>query len=241
MEIDVAFLPKDVEGRDLSAVVCIVIDVFRATTSMVTAFANGCQSIIPVRSIEEAQEIAKQLKQDTYLLVGERNGQRIDGFHLGNSPSEFTADNVAGKKLIMTTTNGTLAVKSVEDANEVLIGCFLNAESVGQRAKEFNKDILIVCAGTDQRFSLEDSLCAGVLVDILWDGGHAKLTDAARAALLMYDRVADTVDKVAANSGHGRYLYDLGFGTDVDTCVRLNTVNTVPQYIGGRISGANGN
>jgi 2-phosphosulfolactate phosphatase len=235
VEIDVAFLPKDVEGRDLSDVVCIVVDIFRATTCMVTAFANGCQEIIPVCSSEEAREIEKKIDAETCLLTGERKGLRIEGFHLGNSPLEFTSGNVAHKILIMTTTNGTAAVRSAHAAYRTLIGSFLNAQMVCQHAKQFNKDILIICAGTEQKLALEDALCAGVLVDILWEGGDVKLTDAGKAALLMFAHAADTVDKVAANSSHGRYLDSIGFAADVHTCVQMNTVNIVPEYRDGKI------
>jgi 2-phosphosulfolactate phosphatase len=236
MKLDVAFLPRDFEGRDLSETVCVVLDIFRATTSMVTAFDNGCREVIPVCTIEEAQMLAERLGPDDILLAGERKGIRIDSFHLGNSPLEFLPNKVEGKRIIATTTNGTVAIKATEGAYRTLIGSFLNVDAVLQKVKGYNKDVLIVCAGTDRNFSLEDALCAGLLVDAIWEDGDVTLTDAARAALMMYAEVSDVVDKAAANSTHGQYLYSIGFGEDVEACIRMNTIGVVPEYRDGRVS-----
>jgi 2-phosphosulfolactate phosphatase len=236
MKIDVAFLPCDLDGTDLSNTVCIVLDIFRATSSIVTAFDNGCREIVPVCTIDEAWITAKQQNEAKLLLAGERKGGRIEGFHLGNSPLEFTLDKVFEKTIVMTTTNGTIAIKATEGAYRTLIGCFLNADAVYRRAKQYGKNVLVVCAGTDRHFSLEDALCAGMLVDAIWEEGQATLTDAARGALLMYAEVADAVDKVAANSSHGRYLYDIGYGDDIKACIRINMVDVVPEYRDGIIT-----
>lgn len=235
MKIDVAFLPRELEGRELSGTVCIVIDIFRATTSMITAFVHGCRGIVPVGSIPEAWAAAEGINSKDCILAGERKGVKIEGFHLGNSPWEFTGEHVGNQYIVMTTTNGTAAIKATDGASATLIGAFLNANAVCARAKHYGDDILIICAGTAGNFSLEDALCAGLLVDILWEDKEVELTDAARAALLMYAEVADVVGKVAANSSHGRYLYAIGFGEDVKTCMRANTVKIVPEYRNGKI------
>lgn len=235
MKISVAFLPADSSG-DLSDTVCVVLDIFRATTSIVTAMANGCEAIIPVLSAAEAQNLAQQ--DGAYLLAGERQSIKLDGFDLGNSPFEFSGDKVKGRQIIMTTTNGTAAVKATEGACRTLIGSFLNAEAVCAQAKQYGKDILIVCAGTDGLFSLEDALCAGYMVELLAQAGHAEpmLTDAACGALLMYTQAKDAPVNIAKTGRNGRRLCDLGREDDIEYCFQINICDMVPEYRNGMIA-----
>jgi 2-phosphosulfolactate phosphatase len=155
MKIDIALLPQVVNKAELSDAVCIVLDIFRATTSIVTSLANGCSSMIPVLSIDEAHAVAANM--GSVLFAGERQSIKIDGFDFGNSPLEFSRAKVQGQTIIMTTTNGTAAIKSTEGAYRTLIGSFVNAQAACVQAKQYGKDILIVCAGTDGLFSLEDA------------------------------------------------------------------------------------
>ncbi|MBP2627842.1 MAG: 2-phosphosulfolactate phosphatase [Firmicutes bacterium] len=233
MRIDIAFLPKDVSKLELSNTVCIVLDIFRATTSIVTSIANGCKSIIPVLSIEDAHTLADQI--GPILFAGERQSIKIEGFDFGNSPLEFSQDKVQDKTIIMTTTNGTAAIKATEGAHRTLIGSFVNAKAVCLQAKQYEKNILIVCAGTDGLFSLEDTLCAGLLVQLLTGEGERIMTDSARGALLMYNEGKDKLIQIAAESRNGKRLYDIGRMDDVEYCFRTDLLAVVPQYIGGRI------
>lgn len=236
MKIDVAFLPRDMQGMDVGDTVCIVLDIFRATTSMTTALANKCRRIIPVLSVEDAYSQAE--KQGSVLFAGERKSIKIDGFNFGNSPYEFSADKVQNQTIVMTTTNGTVAVKATEGSFRTFIGAFINASAVCQKASQCGKDVLIVCAGTDRLFSLEDALCAGLLVKKLLTGGNTKpvLTDSAQAALLLYNQTHGKLAEVAINSRNGKRLYDLGLTDDVEYCFKTDMFAIVPEYRGGEIA-----
>lgn len=234
MRIDVAFLPAEANQEELSDRICIVLDIFRATTSIVTAMANGCKEIIPVSNIEEANQAANQV--NAALFAGERQSIKIAGFDFGNSPFEFSPNKVRNQTIIMTTTNGTKAIKSTENAYATLIGSFINAAAVCQQARKYRKDIVIVCAGTDQLFSLEDTLCAGLLVDILCEKGDLILTDAALGARVMYNGAKRSIVEVARKSRNGKRLCDLERVADIEYCLQLNVVNAVPLYKEGRIT-----
>lgn len=237
MKIDVAFLPRDIQDIDIRDTVCIVLDIFRATTSMVTALSNNCARIVPALSVEEAHKLAAN--RGRVLFAGERQSIKIDGFHFGNSPYEFSVDKVAGQTIIMTTTNGTVAVKATEGAQRTLIGAFVNASAVCRKAEQYHKDVLIVCAGTDRLFSLEDALCAGLMVKKLFcsDGQlEPVLTDSAQAAMLLYEHSQDQLAEVAINSRNGKRLYDLGRTDDVEYCFRTDLFAGVPEYRDGAIA-----
>lgn len=233
MKLDVVFLPKDTTGMNLSNKVCIVLDVFRATTCIVTAMANGCNRIVPVLAIEDAHTLSSQI--GPVLLAGERQSIKIEGCDIGNSPFEFCPDKVKGKTIVMTTTNGTVAIKATEGAYRTLIGSFLNAKAVCLQAKKYEKDILIVCAGTDGLFSLEDTLFAGLLVQLLRLEDEMIMTDSARGALLMYTAAKDNLVETAVDSRNGKRLYDMDRMDDVEYCFRIDMLNVVPQYIEGTI------
>jgi 2-phosphosulfolactate phosphatase len=233
MKLDVVFLPKDTNGMDLSNTVCIVLDIFRATTCITTAMANGCNKIVPVLAFEDARALSNQI--GPVLLAGERRSIKIEGCDLGNSPFEFCQDKVQEQTIIMTTTNGTVAIKATEGAYRTLIGSFLNAKAVCQMAKQYGKDILIVCAGTDGLFSLEDTLCAGLLVQLLKTEDETQMTDSARGALLMYNEAKDKLIETAIDSRNGKRLYDLNRMDDIKYCFRTDSLYLVPQYREGKI------
>ena len=234
MKLHIAFLPAELREVDLTGTVCIVLDIFRATTSITAAMAHGCEAIYPVLTIEEAQRMAAA--DPDCLLAGERQSIRIDGFHLGNSPYDFSRETVEGRRVIMTTTNGTAAINATVGCHATLIGSFLNAQAVCGEALSHGRDILIVCAGTEQAFSLEDALCAGYLAELLQGETAAlEMTDAAYAALLLYRQAAADLPGVVKHSKNGRRLYEIGRADDVDYCLRKNTVTVVPRYANGSI------
>lgn len=218
---------------DLSNTVCIVLDIFRATTSIVTSMGNGCNRMLPVLSFEEGQEVSKGM--GSVLFAGERKSIRITGCDLGNSPFEFSTGVVKGKDIIMTTTNGTVAIKATEGAYRTLIGAFLNAHAVCQQATSYGKDILIVCAGTDGLFSLEDALCAGLLVQIISAGDGMVLTDSAYGAMLIYAAGQGALVEMGMASRNGKRLYELNRTEDVEYCMKIDISTVVPQYIAGEI------
>lgn len=234
MKIDVALLPKTVHEMDLSDTVCIVLDIFRATTSIVTSLSNGCAAMVPVLSTEDASVAASQI--DHALFAGERQSIRIEGYDFGNSPFEFSKDKVKDRTIVMTTSNGTIAIKATEGSYRTFIGSFLNAKAVAKEAQKHDKDILIVCAGTDGLFSLEDALCAGLLVQLVSEDKETFLTDSAQGTLLMYNQAKNTLVETGVKSRNGKRLYDLQRMDDVEYCFQTDILDIVPEYREERIT-----
>src|ERR1051325_3852773 len=194
--IEVLFTPAEFETlreRDLSETVCVVFDVLRATSSIVTALGNGAEAIVPVSEISEALEIKR--KAPDVLLAGERDGLRIEAnltgsiaFDLGNSPREFTENKVAGKRIVITTTNGTRALRSCAHAKTVLVSSFLNLKATREfLEKHPSMRLLIICSGTFEQVALEDVLGAGALCLNLFGGiSYSEYSDSARIAVGIY-------------------------------------------------------
>lgn len=228
MKIDVAFLPSLIKKERFTNDTCIVLDIFRASGSIITAGMNGCKQITPLLTIEDAKILAES--KPAALLAGERKSIKIEGFHFGNSPREFIADKVNNKEIIMTTSNGTRAIKSTND-NITFIGGFLNANAICQKALSLQQNILIICAGTENDFSLEDALCAGYMVNIIQEQHHqVALTDSALASLLLFAQAKDTLLQTATNSKNGQRLADLGLYEDMEYCFQINITNIIPEY-----------
>jgi 2-phosphosulfolactate phosphatase len=210
--------------------IAIVIDVFRATSTMVTALANGCQAVIPVLTTEEARQ--RRIDEPGLLLGGERKALKIEGFDLGNSPFDYTPEKVGGKKVIMTTTNGTRAIRAVAESRQVWIASFLNVESIVQaifRYLEKNRDIkgiVVICAGSEDRFDIPDTLCAGMLLDKFGKG--IITNDLGRAAHMLYNISKDNLLEMLKTTEHGRLLLSLGFEKDVVYCSTTNILPIVP-------------
>ena len=225
MLIDAALNPAEIAllpQRDLSATTCVVFDILRATSSMITALQHGAVEIHPVRTIEEALALKARLPQA--VLGGERHGDLIPGFDVGNAPREYTA--LAGRTIITTTTNGTLALRACEGARRVLVGALLNLEAVAEELRrEAPERLLLVCAGTFADFALEDGYAAGELIATL--GGDV-LTDAAQATLAVARRYSSGRDALRA-AQNGRVLIEKGRGGDVEWCARRSVFNVVGQ------------
>ena len=167
MHIDILFVPSPLNPDFLSNRAVVVIDVLRATSVIVHAMSQGTIEIIPVGTVEEAFQMAKTFPRGTTLLGGERGSRKIEGFDLGNSPKEYVAEKVKGKRLILTTTNGTKAFRLVSSGREIMVGSFFNIGATAQRCFELNKDLLIFPSGDEGNFSLEDTVCGGMLIDVI--------------------------------------------------------------------------
>ena len=233
MNIQVAFLPAEAERLDVSRTVCVILDIFRATTCITTAMANDCQAIYPVVSCEEAY--AQAAKIGECLLAGERQSIKLAGFDLGNSPDDFSRDRVAGRKIVMTTSNGTVAIRAAAGAYRTLIASFLNIQAVVREILKSQQDVLLVCAGTERQFSLEDALCAGLLVERITQAAAVELTDAAAAARLMYLQAQDKLVATAGSSRNGSRLYEIGRQADIEYCLQQDSITIVPEYREGVI------
>ena len=228
MKIDVHFEPA-APLPDLTESMVVVIDVLRATSSMVEALVNGAQGVYPVASTEEAIKLASSLGRDDTILCGEARGLMIEGFDLGNSPLEFSSENVAGKRLVMSTTNGTRAFFLVGDAVTVLACSFMNLSAVGVAAME-SDSIVVVCAGMGGLFSLDDAVCAGALVQRIRAAAEVdvELNDAAMGAVEMALTFRVNADFLASTS-NGQHLVDIGLREDLEICAEIDRYSVVPE------------
>ena len=225
MKIDVALNPAEIAHlpkRNLANTTCVVFDVLRATSSMITALAHGASEIHPVCTVEEALVLHSSLPGA--VLGGERKGERIEGFNVGNSPFEYRG--MTGKTIITTTTNGTVALRAVEHAERVLVGAILNLDALLEELRWAEpEEVLLVCAGTFEEFALEDAWAAGRLIDAFPD---ADITDSARAALGITRLFPHAIDALRA-ARNGRALAAKGRGAEVEWCARVSEFNVVGQ------------
>ncbi|MBI4637350.1 MAG: 2-phosphosulfolactate phosphatase [Candidatus Rokubacteria bacterium] len=217
----------------LVASTVLVVDVLRASTTIVAALANGCAAVIPVADAEAARA-RRAGAGDGALLAGERGGERIPGFDLGNSPLEFVAARVSGRTVILTTTNGTRALLAAAPAAAVGIAAFVNLTAAARWAAARGTDITVLCAGQEGRHSLEDHVCAGLLVDRLLVGlSGATLTGRAEEALHDGRRYGTDVARLADDSPWARRLAAAGYRADVAACLALDTTALVPTLLPG--------
>jgi 2-phosphosulfolactate phosphatase len=229
-DIEVFLTASSLTAEDIKGRTVVAIDVLRASTTISTALANGAREVIPVPDLGEAGRIASALDSDRYLLCGERGGQKIEGYALGNSPTEFTREVVDGKTLILSTTNGTPAILAAMAAEEVLIGGFVNVRAVTEAVRQADRDVTIVCAGWHHRVSLEDTLCAGMIVSLLLRGeSPADLSDTVYMALWQYKHDEDDLSLPIGRCNHARRLVKLGHGDDIAICIGVDTIGAVPR------------
>jgi 2-phosphosulfolactate phosphatase len=237
--VEVLFTPAEFEAlhkRDLSETICVVFDVLRATSSMVTALANGAEAIIPVSEIAEALEIKR--KDPVVLLAGERDGLRITAnvtgsidFDLGNSPREFTPDKVASKKIVMTTTNGTRALRACAHARIVLVSSLLNLDATREFLAPKPLHLLVICGGTFEQPALEDVLAAGALCDCLYSTAiKPAVSDSVLMAIsLLPESNRDLSFLVSKSRNARRLLSRPELRDDVAYCAQRDIYNFVAE------------
>ena len=215
----------------------MVIDVLRASTTIATALAHGAAAVRPVAGIEEARGLAAVLGAGT-LLGGEQGGVRIPGFDLGNSPLEYTSDRVAGKTIVITTTNGTAALHACREAREILVGALVNRTAVADEVRRLAGDsvpVHLVCAGTDGEITAEDVLAAGAILDAAAAGSVEALDESAREAVAFFRRGAAAVDVQSGlvaefrRSPGGSNLVDLGMEADLPVAAAIDSLAVVPR------------
>ena len=239
MKINTLLSPLNVEELYFTNKTTIVIDVLRATTTIVTALANEAKEIIPVSAIEFAMKVSGDTFSGQTLLAGERNTQKIDGFSLGNSPLEFTSEIVKGKSIVFYTTNGSKAIVKAKYSSTLLISSFLNVTSVAQSIIK-SKEIVILCSGNNGLFSFEDSACAGALINELLElSADIELDDASKTCLFLYQKNKKRLKKMLSETEHGMKLVNSGFKKDIEYAAQKNVFNIVPFYLKGTIKVAN--
>jgi 2-phosphosulfolactate phosphatase len=218
----------------LNGAVVAVIDVLRASTSITVAIANGARAVIPFDGVDEVVDHAKQFERSDVRLAGERKMLPIPGFDLGNSPGQFNVDAVAGKTVLMTTTNGTNALLAAQGARDTVVAAYVNGSVVSallRSALRGNTPVAIVCAGQERHFSLEDAGCAGRYVRMVTRRlSNITLNDAAQACVLIDQRYGDNIQELLLDTAHGRALRDSGFGDDIMLCASLDSYPVVPVY-----------
>ncbi|HEX6909812.1 MAG TPA: 2-phosphosulfolactate phosphatase [Longimicrobium sp.] len=225
-------LPGEIAGRTV-----VALDVLRATTSIVEALAAGARTLYPVGTIEEAIGLARTLGRDEVLLAGERKALPIEGFDLGNSPGEFTAERVGGKLVVMSTTNGTLALTAAAAGERVIVGAWTNFQAVVDELARTKAEPVFLCAGRERAFGLEDAVCAGqmaaalmkALPDAAWE-----LNDGAVAALALAEEFPDPA-KLFPHTAAGRAIVEAGLGDDLAFCARTDLRDVLPVLEGRQI------
>jgi 2-phosphosulfolactate phosphatase len=241
MKVDVVFTPPALSPGEVQGRTVFVIDILRATTSMCAALAHGSKAIIPVGSTEEALRLAQTIGSDDVLLAGEKNCLRIPGFQLGNSPLEMTETAVKGKTLIVTTSNGTQALLACQGASAVYPAAAVNLTAAADKAREAldtDRHILIVCAGRDNAFSLDDAYCAGRLISTVFGDRKPRraLNDAGLACLDLVRRYGIRWERPLAYSHAGRELIRLGFRSDLREAARLDAYPVLPHFHERRVT-----
>ena len=233
MKLEVFMSPREVVAGDVQGRVVAVIDVLRASTTIAVALFNGARTVIPVADVDEAISRARQFEKSQVRTAGERKMLPIPGFDLGNSPLEFTAEEVRGCNVIISTTNGTRALMALQGTRDTVVASYVNhiAVSAMLRAAARSNDISIVCAGTEGHVRLEDAACAGRYVRSLTQSNASiTLNDAARACALIDGRYGDNIAEIFKDSSHGRSLAEAGFGEDLLLCAQLDSHPVVPIY-----------
>jgi 2-phosphosulfolactate phosphatase len=217
----------------------VVIDVLRATTTVITALAHGAKAVIPAATSEEAVRLASNLEKDGVLLAGERKSVKIEGFALGNSPREMTAAAVTGKTIVLSTTNGTPALVAAQGGDPVLVGAPANFKAVVARAREVlaqRGELVIVCAGREKQFAVEDAYTAGRLVKAVKRGVRpVALNDAATAAVALTAAYAGWSEALAASEA-ARLLAEVDLAEDVHFAAKPDRFDVVPTYADRRIT-----
>lgn len=235
MKIDCHFMPGPIDDLAMRDRTVVVIDVLRASTSIITALANGAREVIPAGTVESAMKIAGNLGPDQALLGGERNGKVIPGFTMGNSPREYAPEKVKGKSIIFSSTNGSQALMKSRYAAELAVCAFVNMSAVAAFLAEPERDFVVLCSGRNGGFSLEDTVCAGMLIGQAAKGKNALLSDSAVAAQSLYKTFGRGILKMMRGTDHGRYLQEIGLGSDIPLCAALDSVPVVPLLEGNVI------
>ena len=230
-KIEVCLTPALLPLYHLENAIVVVIDIFRATSSICYGIENGAEAIIPVATVDEC----KNHENDGFLLAAERDGKVVDGLDFGNSPFAYTKEKVCGKTVVLTTTNGTHAIdESKKTAYQVIIGSFLNLDAICKYLKSQDKDVLLLCAGWKNKFNLEDTLFAGAVVHQLKAEDYF-LDDSSIAANDLYLISKDDLQAYTAKTSHSERLKKLGIEEDIKFCLNINIAESIPVLVDNKL------
>ena len=228
--IDVCLSPDLMHLYKVHDKTVVVVDILRATSCMTTAFAHGIESITPFAKLEDCLS----MKSNGFYTAGERDGKKVEGFDLGNSPFEYMDSRLKGKKIAFTTTNGTQAIDKSKAAQEVIIGSFLNLSSVVRHLLFCKNNILVVCAGWKGKVNLEDTLFAGALVEKLKNHIEPDC-DSPLAAQHLYNCAKSDMVKFLSTSSHVKRLAKLNIHKDIEFCLTPDQYQVVPVLKNGML------
>lgn len=232
--ISVCFSPQAWPLFKKDHALVLIVDIFRATTSICTALHNQVKSIIPVAEISESIAYGQQ----GYLIAGERDGKKLECAHFGNSPFNFIDPSLQGKTIVFNTTNGTQAIREASQGhNEVCIGAFTNLEAIGQHILNRKKEVIVFCAGWKNRFSLEDSLFAGAIVQYLigkGKGDYHTTCDSAIACADLWSLAGNNLPQYIEKAAHRHRLQKMGLDDVIEYCLSLDTTPVVPVLVNNK-------
>lgn len=230
MKIDLFLSRREIQPDVIEGRLAIIIDVLRASTSIITALANGCKGVIPVSEIEDAKKLAAKFLAESVLMGGERNEMPIPGFDLSNSPLEYTANRVAGKKIIFTSSNGSQLFHYSRQAQNTLVAGFVNVSILSRFVVQNGVDIVILCAGKNGQFGMEDAVCGGMLIDKITNITTNSLTlnDGAIAARVLYQFYAGDITGMLSQTSHGKRLVAIGHQEDLTICGQIDSIELIP-------------
>ncbi len=236
MKLNVIFSPVQSDELFFTGKTTVVIDVLRASSTIITALENRAKEVIPVGTIEFAVKVSGGMFGGQTLLGGERNTKKIEGFALGNSPSEYTKEIVSGKTIVYYSTNGSKAVVKAKYSDNLFICSFSNINALSDHLIKLNKDVLVLCSGNNNFFSLEDSVCAGKLIqEISGKNPGLNLTDSSNAALAISKTFGKDINKMLRSTEHGELLINNGYEDDIEHCAKLNSSDVIPVYSGNAL------
>ena len=223
-------------GESHHGAVVVVIDVLRATSTILAALENGAARVLPVESVETATRLVSLSDRGDKLLAGEQKGQPIEGFDLFNSPSELDRETIAGRTIILATSNGTPAIAAAASkAGRLIICSILNVDAVAEEVSG-QSDLVIICSGNNGRIAGEDLLCAGFLLGALSPPVETgSLDDSASIAMLLAEKYGEDIEGYLRSTDRGRQLIGLGYGKDIAYCSRRDGIRKVPELIQGLI------
>jgi 2-phosphosulfolactate phosphatase len=228
-EVHVSLFPQAIPRERLSGSVAVVIDVLRASTTIVHALAAGCTDVRPVAELDEARTLADGMRAGRVLLAGERHGAQVPGFDLGNSPAALTKQMCRDSTLVLTTTNGTRALLNAAASERVLIAGFVNYSAVCEQLRREARPVCILCAGNQGGLALEDTLLAGAFVDFLCEESEARVEDAGRLAWDCFENHRELLLGSLQISDSGDRLRQLGYDEDIRLAAQVDQFLLVPE------------
>jgi 2-phosphosulfolactate phosphatase len=234
MKVNVLFSYINTDELAYTGKTTVIIDVLRASTTIIQALQNGAREVIPVASVEFAVKVSGGMFGGQTLLGGERNTKKLEGFALGNSPLEYTPEVVRGRTIILFTTNGSKAIVKAKFSENLFIAAFTNLNAVAKHLIKLDKEFEILCSGRGNYFSMEDVICAGKLIsEIQGISDNVELTDSAKASVALNESFGNNILTMMQQTEHGKILIENNFDEDIKFCSRINTSETIPYLTSG--------